>query len=152
MIRQAEIVHYNKILYNHHNSGQMLWKYIGKSLNGIYPNAMKIAKILAILKKGSKVDPNNNRPISLLICVNKIFERLLHKHLRNFLKKHKLLFKCQFGFRSKHSTSDALNNITDNIKNLMDRGNYVLGLFLYSKKAFDTIDHQILLNKLKTME
>ena len=59
--------------------------------NGIYPNAMKIARILAIFKKGSKEDPNNYRPISLLSCFNKIFERLLHKQLMNFLKKTQIL-------------------------------------------------------------
>ena len=108
---------------------------------------MKIARILAIFKKGSKEDPNNYRPISLLRCFNKIFERLLHKQLMNFLKK-KILFKFQFGFRPKHSTADALINITDNIKDLMDKGNYVLGLLLDLKKALEMVDHQILLDKL----
>ena len=71
----------------------------------------------------------------------------------NVLKKkpHKFLFKYQFGFRLKHSTADALINITDDIKDLMVKWSNVLGLFLDPKKAFDTVDNQILLNKFETI-
>ena len=70
----------------------------------------------------------------------------------NFLKKNKkFLFKYQFGFRPKHSTADALINIADDIADWMDKGNHVLGLFLDLKKAFDTVDHQIFLDKLETI-
>ena len=78
----------------------------------------------------------------------KIFENILHRNLMKFLKRHNILFMYQFGYRKLHSTTIALIEITDKIKKLLDEGNYVIGIYLDLTKAFDTVNHEILLNKL----
>ena len=126
-----------------------LTKVYNKSISeGIYPDELKTARVLALYKKGSKSDPNNYRPISILSCFNKIFERLVCKQLLSYLEKYKILFKFQFGFRENHSTILALTEITDKIRFELDESNYVLGLFVDLTKAFDTVDHEILLYKM----
>ena len=115
---------------------------------GIYPNELKTAKVVAIYKKGHHYLTENYRPISLLSTFNKIFEKLLHKRLLSFIEKHKILFIFQYGFRKLHSTTLALIEITDKIKKHLDDRNYVMGIYLDLTKAFDTVDHEILLHKL----
>ena len=117
-------------------------------VNCEYPTELKIAKVIAIHKKGHRHLTENYRPISLLSAFNKIFEKLLHKRLISFIEKHKILFIYQYGFRKLHSTVLALLEITDKIKSLLDEGNYVMGIYLDLTKAFDTVDHSILLHKL----
>ena len=96
----------------------------------------------------SLVGINNYRPISLLPSISKILEKLLHKRIYKFLMKHKLFYESQYGFRPKHSTNDAITElITDLTNNIEDKLNS-LTIFLDLSKAFDTIDHKILLNKL----
>ena len=119
---------------------------IGK---GIYPNKFKIAKVVTIHKKGPTYLTGNYRPISLLSIFNKIFEKIIHKQLMSFIEKHELWYLFQFGFRKLHSTTLAIIEITDMIKKQLDRGNYVFGLFLDLTKAFDTVDHEILLKKME---
>ena len=116
--------------------------------DGEYPCDMKIARVIALFKKGERHDPNNYRPISLLSCFNKIFEKLICKQLVKFLEKYLIFFQFQFGFRKGHSTILALIEIVDSIRRFIDGGNYVLGLFVDLTKAFDTVDHDILLYKL----
>ncbi|CAL4106751.1 unnamed protein product, partial [Meganyctiphanes norvegica] len=77
-----------------------------------------------------------------------IFEKLLYKRLYKFLIKHKVLYKYQFGFRQGHSTSHALIEILDSIKSAIDEDKYVCGIFLDLSKAFDTVNHDILLKKM----
>ena len=79
--------------------------------NGIFSDACKIAKIVAIYKNGNKSNPSNYRPISILTCFSKIFEGLLHKQFLGFLDKHKILFPKQNGFRKNISISHALLDI-----------------------------------------
>ena len=112
---------------------------------GEYPTQLKIAKVINLYKKGDKYSLGNYRPISLLSCVNKMFEKLLCKRLSGI---NKILFNFQFGFRRLHSTTLALIDFTGNVKNILDEGNYAIIIFIDQTKAFDTVDHEILLDKL----
>ena len=92
---------------------------------------------------------NNYRPVSLLCTVSKVFERIMYNRLLSFLDEYKILFSYQFGFRKKHhSTYMALMTLMDNLINCPDNGEYVIGIFLDFSKAFDTVDHNIVLQKL----
>ena len=117
--------------------------------NGTYPEELKIAKVIALYKKGVKYDPNNYRPISLLSLFDKILEKILCRRLVSFLEHNKILYCYQYGFRKAYSTVLALIEITDYIKRLLDERNYVISIFIDFKKAFDTVDHEILLYKLE---
>ena len=80
--------------------------------------------------------------------VNKIFEKLMFERLYDFLIKHNCIYDLQFGFREKHSTTHALLNLTENIRNALDKNEFSVGVFIDLQKAFDTVDHKILLEKL----
>ena len=118
---------------------------------GVYLNAMKIAKIIALFKSGIKANPNNYRPISLLSHFDKIFEKILCKRLIAFLERKQILYCHQHGFRKLYSTAMALIEITDNIKRLLDEGNYVIEIFIAFKKDFHTVDHEIMLKKIRLL-
>ena len=115
---------------------------------GVYPDALKVAKVIPIFKKGNRNYPENYRPISLLPSINKLLEKTIEKRLRIFLKDNNTLFDYQFGFRKCHDTSHALLETINCIRTHLDNGENVLGLYLDLKKAFDTVDHRILLQKL----
>ena len=117
-------------------------------LSGNYPQNFKIAKCIPIYKKGKRTDPNNYRPISILNCMNKIYEKLLYNRMYDCLTQSNILYKYQFGFRQNHSTTQALIEITDNLKESIDKKKTTCGIFLDLTKAFDAVNHKILLNKL----
>ena len=116
---------------------------------GIFPDKLKVAKVIALHKKGATDNPSNYRPISLLSIFSKSFEKLMHKRFYCFLKANEILHPLQFGFRKKHSTLHTLISMTEHIKNTIDSGNYGCGIFIDLKKAFDTVNHGILLKKLE---
>jgi len=117
--------------------------------SSVVPDKFKLAKVVPIYKKGETTKTQNYRPISLLSIFNKILEKLVHRRLTNFLNKKEVLYKFQFGFRKHYSTSLALLEVLDNCYNSLDAGNKIVGLFLDLQKAFDTVDHAILLSKLQ---
>ncbi|MEO2220739.1 MAG: reverse transcriptase family protein, partial [Nitrosopumilus sp.] len=117
---------------------------------GIYPLKLKIAKVIPIFKnKGDPLNFSNYRPISLLSNINKIFEKLIYSRLYSFLNLHNFIYDLQFGFRAKHSTNHALISLTENIREALDDGKFACGIFIDLQKAFDTVDHHILLKKLE---
>ena len=116
---------------------------------GVYPNSLKIAKVIPIFKKGDPASVNNYRPISILSTVNKIFEKILYNRLIKYIDKFQILYKYQFGFRKNHSTEHALIEITDQIRLAMDNNKITCGIFVDLSKAFDTVNHHILLGKLE---
>ena len=113
----------------------------------IVPQKLKIAKVIPVYKKDEKTDPGNYRPISLLSILDKILEKLVCKRLVDFLEENKIFYKYQFGFRPKHSTVQAVTEIVDNIIDEMKNGQLVAGIYMDLSKAFDTVDHEILLHK-----
>ena len=106
---------------------------------GIFPDKLKISKVVPIHKGGSPDEVNNYRPISLLSVFDKIIEKLMHKRLYEFLEQHNILYKNQYGFRKTYSTSYALLQITERIKESIENKKYGCGLFIDLSKAFDTI-------------
>ena len=115
---------------------------------GIFPDELKHARITPVFKSDDKQSVNNYRPVSVLPVFSKILEKLMYNRLISFINKHGILCDNQYGFREEHSTYMALLTIVDQISQEMDNKNYAIGIFLDLSKAFDTIDHQILLGKL----
>ena len=133
---------------------QQLYKQILHLMNlslktNTVPDKLKIAKVIPVHKKEDKSDPSNYRPISLLSMLHKILEKLMCKRLTEFLNDNKIIYKYQFGFRAKHSTTQAVTEIVDNLLKEIDSGKITAGIYLDLSKAFDTVDHSILLTKLK---
>ena len=118
-------------------------------VTGVYPDLLKIVKVIPIHKGGSSQDINNYRPISLLSIFDKIMEKMIHNKLYNFLEEHNILYHNQHGFRKNNSTIHALMQITERIKTSIDSGKFGCGIFIDLRKAFDTVNHSILLTKLE---
>ena len=116
--------------------------------SGIFPKNFKLAEVIPIYKNKQKNDFQNYRPISLLPTLSKILEKLIHKRLYFFLQKNNILYSSQYGFRPKHSTIDAISEYTCKILENMENKKETISVYLDLSKAFDTIDHNILLNKL----
>ena len=116
---------------------------------GEFPDLLKLVKVIPIHKGGSTQDVNNFRPISLLSIFDKMIEKIMHKQRYAFLEKQNILFQNQFGFRKNNSTVYALAQITEMIKVSIDSGKFGCGIFIDLRIAFDTVNHEILLNKLE---
>ena len=115
---------------------------------GQHPNIFKISKTIPIFKKGSRLSVCNYRPISLLSNLNKILEKIVHQRLYKFLEDSHSIYSLQFGFRKKHSTNHAMIDITETIRQALDNKNIACGIFVDLQKAFDTVNHNILIAKL----
>lgn len=113
------------------------------------PCKLKTAKVIPIYKKGEHHNPGNYRPISLLSIYNKLLEKLMYRRVLSFLNKHNLIYDYQFGFRKGHSTMMATAEILENIRDELEKGHFVIGVYLDLSKAFDTVSHEILFSKLQ---
>ena len=123
---------------------------INKSISdGTFPDSLKCASVIPLHKNQSRNDPNNYRPISILPTLSKIYERHIADQIYSFLKKYELLYANQSGFRNLHSCCTALVKMIDCWLKDVDEGKYVGALFLDLKKAFDLVDHELLIEKLK---
>ena len=115
---------------------------------GIFPDSLKIGKITPIFKKDNPELLENYRPISTLPIFAKIFEKIIYERLYSYFISQRLMTDKQFGFRKGHSTSHALHYSIDHITEATKHKKHVIGIFIDLSKAFDTIDHNILLKKL----
>mgnify|MGYP002279559993 CR=1 FL=1 len=116
---------------------------------GNYPNAFKLAKVIPIFKKDNPNQCQNYRPISILPCVSKILERIIFNQMYDFFEKHDILCPNQYGFRKHYSTDLAVLDLYNKITQSLANKEYVIGIFMDLSKAFDTLDHKILLYKLE---
>ena len=113
---------------------------------GIVPQAIKIAKVVPIYKKGEKDDVTNYRPISILPYLSKFYEKLMYNRLYNFVEKSGIIFHTQLQW---HSPFMSLLSMLDKISNAIENNEYSVGIFFDLAKAFDTVNHKILLKKLE---
>ena len=116
---------------------------------GVFPDALKIAKILPVFKCDDNTSFSNYRPISILPCFSKILEKLYYSRLSQFLFKFRILNHHQYGFRQHHSTYMATLELVNHIYQHFENNEFTIGIFIDLKKAFDTVDHKILLDKAK---
>ena len=122
----------------------------GLSINdGTFPDPLKIAKVTPVYKSGDTFDVGNYRPISVLSCFSKILERIMYNRLYKHLLDQNILYKKQFGFQKNHSTDHAILELVSQITDSFEKNMYTIGVFIDLSKAFDTVDHEILISKLK---
>ena len=117
-------------------------------LNGVFSDSMKIARVIPLFKTGNAKEFSNYRPISLLPQFSKILNKMYHSRLMGFIDSNKILYKSQYGFRKQLSTSLAIIELVEEITNSLDNHESTVGVFIDLKKAFDTVDHDILIGKL----
>ena len=116
---------------------------------GLIPQKLKMAVVYPIHKKESKIKVSNYRPISILPLVSKIFEKPIHERLMDFFNKHDIIYKHQFGFQRGKSTEHAFLDLLYNIVSALETKDKVCSIFLDFAKAFNTVNHDMLLSKLE---
>lgn len=116
---------------------------------GVFPTKLKLSKVIPIFKKGSKDCVSNYRPISITSPIAKVLEKLMHKRLVMYLNKYNLLYESQFGFRKNFSTSLAVIDVINMIQNNLFNNKIVMAVFMDLQKAFDTVNIDILIEKLE---
>ena len=118
-------------------------------MNGIFPDRMKIARVITLFKNGDVKEFSNYRPVSILPQFSKILEKVFHNRLMSFINDKQILNNSQFGFRKNMSTALAIIELVEEITTAIDEGKTTVGVFIDLKKAFDTVDHNILVKKLE---
>ena len=117
-------------------------------LTGTFPDELKITRVIPLFKSGNRNLMSNYEPISILPTLSKIFEKLIHVRIYQFLDENQVLYHYQFGFRKAHSTVHAVQTAIHSVTKALDTSYQCMGIFIDFSKAFDTIKHNILLDKL----
>ena len=117
--------------------------------SGIFPSDLKIAKVIPVFKKGDQHLFQNYRPISLLPCFSKLIETCAAERLYSFLSNSHVLSNFQFGFRPKHCTTHAMLHLQDKVRLTIEKNKFCIGIFMDLSKAFDVVNHNILIFKLQ---
>ena len=144
---------HTKVVKNTYNvfSEQLLHILNLSITQGVFPDELRIACVTSIYKGGNSMMLNNYRPVSVLSLLSKIFERILYNRLIEFINKHDILYKYQFGFGGRMGTNTAMIILIDKIVSALDNSDSIIGVFLDFSKAFDTVDHTIILKKLQKL-
>jgi hypothetical protein len=143
-------IYSNVVIDSYEPLKDVLFKVLHCSIKqGIFPDHLKIAKVTPIFKEGDATNLTNYRPISVLSVFSKVLERILYNVIYNHLSLNNILYTNQYGFKKNTSTEHAILHITRSISESFENSQYTLGVFIDLSKAFDTIDHQILLKKIK---
>ena len=117
-------------------------------ITGIFPDSLKIAKVIPLYKKEDRELPDNYRPVSLLNAMSKIFERAAYNQLYKYFQDNDLFYKHQYGFRTAHSTELASIELIDQIFDDLNKKHNPIAIYMDLSKAFDTLDHKVLISKL----
>ena len=117
-------------------------------INGVFPDNCTIARIVPLFKNGKRDEPTNYRPISILSCFSKIFEKIIYRRLISFLNKHNVIQKTQYGFQKKLSTNQAIIDVVTNSLENINSKLYTGLVCLDLTEVFDTVSHKILIFKL----
>ena len=116
---------------------------------GHFPDFLKVARVTPVFKDGDPAQFGNYRPISVLPAISKVFERVIQVRLLSFLKRQGSILATQYGFRRGHSTYMAILDMVENVRKAWEDGDHSIGVFVDFRKAFDTVDHSILIGKLE---
>ena len=118
-------------------------------LAGLFPDELKVTKVIPLFKNGNKSDMSNYRLISILPTLCRIFEKLIYKRFYSFFEDNDIIYNCQFGFRQSHSTTHAVQTAINSVVKSLNASYQTMGIFINFSKAFDTIQHTILVKKLE---
>lgn len=119
--------------------------------DGVYPDSMKLARVVPLYKNGAKEAVSNYRPISIISVFAKVFDEIIYNRLMDFLLKSEVFSDSQFGFLPGRSTIDAISNVMEEVYRSLDENSYAIGLFFDCSKAFDLIQHKYLLETLSSV-